>query len=121
MDIMVEAKEKAEAIETVSEKALKECTKVDFRPFEERVYSRSALGSGVFELEDWNRYFYCFNLFIQEQKYYWLTYPYGKDKIANLLAKEERAKILNVSINIAFYKTCRSIFETLENRLSKVC
>ena len=46
------AKEKAEVIETVSEKALKECTKVDFRPFEERVYSRSALGSGVFELED---------------------------------------------------------------------
>lgn len=46
------AKEKVEAIATVSGKTLKECTKVDFRPFEERVYSRSVLGSGVFELED---------------------------------------------------------------------
>lgn len=45
------AKEKAEAIATASGKTLKECIKVDFRPFEERVYSRSALGSGVFEEE----------------------------------------------------------------------
>lgn len=45
----------------------------------------------------------------------------GKDKIANILEKEERAKVLYVSINIASDKTCRSIFETLENRLSEVC
>lgn len=45
----------------------------------------------------------------------------GRDKIAKLLEKEERAKILYVSINIASDKTCRSIFEALENRLSKVC
>lgn len=45
------AKEKAEAIATASGKTLKECIKVDFRPFEERVYSRSALKSGVFEAE----------------------------------------------------------------------
>ena len=45
----------------------------------------------------------------------------GREKIANLLEKEERAKILYVPINIASDKTCRSIFETLENRLSKVC
>lgn len=45
------AKEKAEAIAKSAGKALKECVKVDFRPFEERVYSRSTLGSGVFEAE----------------------------------------------------------------------
>ena len=45
------AREKAEAIATASGKILKECIKVDFRPFEERVYSRSTLGSGVFEAE----------------------------------------------------------------------
>ena len=45
------AKEKAEAIAKSAGKTLKECVKVDFRPFEERVYSRSALGSGVFEAE----------------------------------------------------------------------
>ena len=45
------AKEKAEAIAKSAGKTLKECIKVDFRPFEERVYSRSALGSGVFEAE----------------------------------------------------------------------
>ena len=45
------AKEKAEAIAKSAGKTLKECIKVDFRPFEERVYSRSTLGSGVFEAE----------------------------------------------------------------------
>lgn len=45
------AKEKAEAIAKSAGKTLKECVKVDFRPFEERVYSRSTLGSGVFEAE----------------------------------------------------------------------
>ena len=45
------AKEKAEAIAKSAGKTLKECVKVDFRPFEERVYSRSTLGSGIFEAE----------------------------------------------------------------------
>ena len=45
------AKEKAEAIAKSAGKTLKECVKVDFRPFEERVYSRSTLGSGIFETE----------------------------------------------------------------------
>jgi hypothetical protein len=46
------AKEKAEAIAKVAGKTLKECLKTDFRPFEEKVYSRSALGSGIFEGEN---------------------------------------------------------------------
>lgn len=45
------AKEKAEAIAKTAGKTLKECIKTDFRPFEERVYSRSTLGSGMFEEE----------------------------------------------------------------------
>lgn len=45
------AKEKAEAIAKSAGKTLKECVKVDFRPFEERVYSRTTLGSGVFGAE----------------------------------------------------------------------
>lgn len=45
----------------------------------------------------------------------------GKDKIADMFEKEERAKVLYVPINIASDKTCRSIFETLENRLARVC
>ena len=48
------AKEKAEAIAKSAGKTLKECVKVDFRPFEERIYSRSALGSGIFETETSN-------------------------------------------------------------------
>lgn len=45
------AKEKAEAIAKTAGKTLKECIKTDFRPFEERVHSRSSLGSGMFEEE----------------------------------------------------------------------
>ena len=45
------AKEKAEAIAKTAGKILKECIKTDFRPFEERVYSRSSLGSEMFEEE----------------------------------------------------------------------
>ena len=43
------AKEKAEAIAKTAGKTLKECLKTDFRPFEEIVYSRSSLNSGMFE------------------------------------------------------------------------
>lgn len=45
------AKEKAEAIAKTAGKTLKECIKTDFRPFEEKVYSGSTLGSGIFEEE----------------------------------------------------------------------
>lgn len=48
------AKEKAEAIAKSAGKILKECVKVDFRPFEEIVYSGSALGSEIFEEETSN-------------------------------------------------------------------
>ena len=39
----IKAKEKAEAIAKASGKILKDCIKVDFRPFEEKVYSYSSL------------------------------------------------------------------------------
>ena len=45
------AKENVEVIAKSAGKTLKECVKVDFIPFEERVYCGSALGSGVFEEE----------------------------------------------------------------------
>ena len=40
-----EAKSKAEAIASAAGKNLKECVKIDFRPFEERVVSNSRIGS----------------------------------------------------------------------------
>lgn len=47
------AKEKAEAIAKTAGKELKECAKTDFRPFEERVVSRSSLNSkDLFMQED---------------------------------------------------------------------
>ena len=39
----IKAKEKAEAIAKASGKSLKDCIKVDFRPFDEKVYSYSSL------------------------------------------------------------------------------
>lgn len=42
------AKEKAEAIAKAAGKNLKECIKTDFRPFEEKVYSNSALDGEMF-------------------------------------------------------------------------
>lgn len=39
------AKEKAKAIAEAAGKTLKECIKVDFRPFEEKIYSGSMLGN----------------------------------------------------------------------------
>lgn len=46
------AKEKAEAIAKTAGKELKECVKTDFRPFEERVVSRSSLNSNDMYMED---------------------------------------------------------------------
>lgn len=43
------AKEKAQAIAKSAGKALKECVKVDFRPFEEKIYSGSTVGSANFD------------------------------------------------------------------------
>lgn len=45
------AKEKAEAIANAAGKMLKECIKIDFRPFDERVYSTSKIGNSMFEAE----------------------------------------------------------------------
>lgn len=45
------AKEKAEAIANAAGKTLEECIKIDFRPFDERVYSASKIGNSMFEEE----------------------------------------------------------------------
>lgn len=45
------AKEKAEAIANAAGKTLEECIKIDFRPFDERVYSASKIGNSMFEAE----------------------------------------------------------------------
>lgn len=50
-DAYNKAKEKADAIAKASGKTLKECVKIDFRPFEERVYSASRLGDAMFQEE----------------------------------------------------------------------
>lgn len=47
-----DAKEKAEAIARSAGKELKECVKIDFRPFEERVISNSSLNSADMMFED---------------------------------------------------------------------
>lgn len=46
------AKEKAETIAKAAGKELKECIKTDFRPFEEKVVSRSSLNSNDMYMED---------------------------------------------------------------------
>lgn len=45
----------------------------------------------------------------------------GREKVCNILENEERAKSLYVSINIASEKTCKAIFEKLNERLAKIC
>lgn len=45
------AKEKAEAIANAAGKTLEECIKIDFKPFDERVYSASKIGNSMFEAE----------------------------------------------------------------------
>lgn len=46
------AKEKAEIIAIASGKKLKDCVKVDFRPFEEKMYSNSSLSDNNFMLNE---------------------------------------------------------------------
>lgn len=48
----IDAKQKAEAIANAAGKELKECIKIDFRPFEERIISKSSLNSSEMILEE---------------------------------------------------------------------
>ena len=44
----------------------------------------------------------------------------ARNRVKDLLEKEERAKVLYVSIDIASDKTYKEIFEKLNERLSKI-